>query len=121
MGYRSEVSIVLLEEDYNKLLDEAKPLLEQDPYCVLHREPVRRFKWGSENYIHLYWGAVKWYQGMDDIDFVERFLRDHEHSYIRIGEDSEDIEWIVRDISHDGVFWEIQRPCTTITFAFSEF
>lgn len=121
MGYRSKVSIVLLEEDYNKLLDEAKPLLERNPYCILHYKPVKYFEWSGLKCVHLFFGAVKWYKGMDDIDFVERFLSDHEHSFIRIGEDPEDIEWIVHDIYHDGVFWEIQRPCTTITFAFSEF
>lgn len=120
MGYRSQVSIVLFEEDYNKLIEEAKPLLKQYPYCVLHREP-KHFELHGEKFICLYWPAVKWYRGVDDIDFVERFLRDHEHSFIRIGERYDDIEWIVNDIYHDVVFWEIQRPCTTITFAFGEF
>lgn len=120
MGYRSQVSIVLLEEDYNKLLDEAKPLLERYPYCVLHREP-KHFERYGEKFICLRWDAVKWYNGADDIDFVEHFLEDHEHSFIRIGEYYDDIEWNVREISHDGEFWQIQQPRTTISFAFSEF
>lgn len=121
MGYRSQVSIVLLEEDYNKLLDEAKPLLEQDPYCILHRKPVKCFEWSGLKCVHLFFGVVKWCKGMDDIDFVERFLSDHEHSFIRIGEDYSDIEWTIKEITHNFMFWEIQKPCTTISFAFSEF
>lgn len=121
MGYRSEVGLALLEEDYNKLLELAKPLIERfGENTILSDKPTRIEKYG-EFYIYLHWDYLKWYQSFDEVDLIENFIKDHPHSFLRIGEDYDDIQYDVND--GDGVydfFWSIQYPMRKISF-WSEF
>lgn len=109
MGYRSEVGLALLEEDYNKLLELAKPLIEQyGEYAILGDKPSYCERDG-EKYVYFHWDAIKWYPEFEEVQLITGFLKDHPHSFLRIGEYIEDIEYDVND-GNDAYefFWCIQ-------------
>lgn len=109
MGYRSEVGLALLENDYNELIKLAKPLLEIYGDCaILSVEPKHYDRGYGNKYVYLYWSSIKWYQNFEEVDLVEDFIKTHPHSFLRIGEDIDDV---VLDINDDGIydfFWNIQ-------------
>lgn len=111
MGYRSEVGLALLQEDYDKLFELAKPLIKRFGESTILIDKPSFCKRNGEKYVYFHWDAVKWYQGYDDVDLIENFIKDHPHSFLRIGEDYDDIQYDVND--GDGVYdflWCIQYP-----------
>ncbi len=93
MGYRSEVAIALT--------DPAVRLLN----AIMEHEPeIRSLIGDSQQTINtseedrggkLYWDYIKWYEDFQEISMIHRlleFIPDEDFHFIRIGEDSTDIE-----------------------------
>lgn len=92
MGYRSDVTMVLWKPHFDELI---KGLSAKEEWKYLADIFKRNAKEGTtpdETYVMTSVDCFKWYSEYDEIDFVERFLNKHRHSFIRIGETVEDIE-----------------------------
>lgn len=103
MGYYSEVAITIYEHDFETLVrraaEETTDALDLIKYASLYKDEVN-------NIITIAWSSVKWYEGYSDVDFIMSFIRngDIQYHFIRIGEESGDIEeenndddWILCD------------------------
>ena len=91
MGYRSEVAIVIGEDDFNELKrnDKVRELLK----CA----EIIRYLNSSQNIISIYWDWIKWYETYEDVNIIENFLdnlqeKEHSYHFVRVGEELEDIE-----------------------------
>ena len=79
----SEVRELVKDADHNfsvNLLDKTAPLATDA---------------GADYEGKLYWDYVKWYDGYDEVGFIEEFLEsipDEDYRFIRLGEDSDDNE-----------------------------
>lgn len=108
MGYISSVGLCLLENDYNELVELAKPLTESySKNALLNNVQPKHFESDGYKYIYLYWPAIKWYHEFDEVKLIEEFIPDHPHSFIRIGEYFDDIEFDVKDdyYEHDFLYF----------------
>ena len=110
MGYRSEVGLALLEEDYNKLLKLAEPFIKLYGENAILSDKPSYFTRDGEKYIYFHWDAIKWYLTYDEVRLITDFLKDHPHSFLRIGEDYDDIEYDVKDDDTYDFLWCIQYP-----------
>ena len=104
MGYRSTVALVLTKSDYEELekkytsgsIPEASSLMDVFDY-------KGEFSTPDETYVGLYADWIKWYTDYGEIAAVEDFIRDVRHSFVRVGEDLEDIEKDVNVSDENGV------------------
>ena len=99
MGYYSEVSIVLHKEDYDKLISLAKNKLPnfESGDCLLN-DPVKYYKRDGKVNVYLHWNCIKWYVGyFSEVTLINDFLKEHEHCFIRIGEELGDFECDLND------------------------
>lgn len=96
MGYYSEVAITLYGHDFETLVrraaEETTDALDLIKYASLYKDEVN-------NIITIAWNGVKWYEGYSDVDFIMSFIRngDIQYHFIRIGEESGDIEENIND------------------------
>lgn len=96
MGYRSQVTVALYEEDYKKMIKAALNHEEKDAIIdLLNYAHLYKQSADGENVVLLEWNSVKWYDGYCDVDFVMDFLhKDYEmpFAFCRVGEEVDDIE-----------------------------
>lgn len=91
MGYRSDVTITLYKQDFETLVRQASEntngALDLIKYATLYKNE-------ASDIITLFWNSVKWYDGYNDVDFIMSFIRngDVQYHYLRVGEESGDIE-----------------------------
>lgn len=105
MGYYSRVSITLDEGDFSTLIQKfgnTYPICDAQLYC--HRS-------GSSPAYTLAWDCIKWY-GTPEIDAIMDFLDTVPARFIRVGEESGDIE--VCDTDPESRFWDFTMPECTI-------
>ncbi|MCL2620281.1 MAG: hypothetical protein FWD97_05030 [Defluviitaleaceae bacterium] len=92
MGYRSDVSIIIRNEDFRGLLPTAKAqgeeVLRYAKTLLSWAHSIRQ----SEDYTTLYFEWVKWYDHYPEVQFIRDYIMDIPHSFIRIGENNSDIE-----------------------------
>lgn len=91
MGYRSDVTITLYKQDFETLVRQASEntngALDLIKYATLYKNE-------ASDIVTLLWNSVKWYDGYNDVDFIMSFIRsgDVQYHYLRVGEESGDIE-----------------------------
>ena len=91
MGYRSDVTITLYKQDFETLVRQASEntngALDLIKYASLYKNE-------ASDIITLFWDSVKWYDDYNDVDFIMSFIRsgDVKYRYLRVGEESFDIE-----------------------------
>ena len=105
MGYRSEVCIGLTDDasrlfrtildhipeghEIHALVNDASTMANQ-VWSDQHKKPE------GDCEDKLYWDSIKWYEGFEDVDFIENFLSEclseEEYRFVRIGEESDDVE-----------------------------
>lgn len=91
MGYRSDVTITMYKQDFETLVRQASEdtngALDLIKYATLYKNE-------ASNIVTLFWNSVKWYDGYNDVDFIMSFIRsgDIQYHYLRVGEESGDIE-----------------------------
>ena len=97
MGYRSEVAIAIENEAFKELLEKAKAENKSDLELIQSASIYR-----TDKFTTLYFTWMKWYEGYEDVEFVESFIREIPHVFKRIGEDYDDIESLEGDVTdHD--------------------
>jgi hypothetical protein len=87
MGYRSEVSLTLKNDDFNALLESARKEDEEMFDFIVDAE-IRR----NEKYTTICWDWIKWYEDYPEIRFIESFKSGVNHVFHRLGEDDTDYE-----------------------------
>lgn len=119
MGYRSDVSLTITEEDFERLISEVKQSASEIVKWVFNKAK----KFISDDCVTLYWEWLKWDEGFDEIQFFENFYQvlDNYH-FIRIGEDVDDnyedfrgeymgFATVVREIVVDGNEFNSKVDC----------
>ena len=98
MGYRSDVKIAMLKEDFDEMI--ARGEYTKHNY-ILDRDAMDYYKEldRGDNVVVVVcgWDGIKWYPEYTDISYVEDYLAEIEekgkpYTFMRIGEDYEDIE-----------------------------
>ncbi len=111
MGYVSEVAIALTENHYNQLFEAAKNVKDFDnTWLVSFLSNPKRKETIDETYVLITNDWVKWHSSNPEISFIEHFLNNHRHAFIRIGEDYNDNEiniMVDDDEGEDEMFYEL--------------
>lgn len=90
MGYRSEVSLTLYEDDYKDLVRKAK---QEGKLDLLRWGRLFRSESQGKGIITMYWDWVKWYESFADVTFIETYMRSGiQYSFKRVGEENGDID-----------------------------
>lgn len=97
MGYRSDVAVVLKQNDYNKLTELANVDGNGIKNLLSESDSKRMLFDGHEYYYLLSWKNIKWYDLIDeDIIVFMQFLDgldESEYDFIRLGEEFDDNEF----------------------------
>ena len=90
MGYRSQVVIAIPKELLKK---NASILTDLEGFEISQTEETYYFSAGS----------IKWYEGYNEIDRITKFISDNsdEVGFVRVGEDSTDVEEFGNVHDHD--------------------
>jgi len=88
MGYRSEVSLTIKNEDFHTLVEKSQKE-NSGAYETIKGAKIFR----KERYTTLYWDWYKWYGSYPEIAFIESFMFDIPHVFHRLGEDDTDYEY----------------------------
>ncbi len=125
MGYRSQVCIGLTDNAARLLMTmvdhlpehhEARHLLKASTgYGPSHArgERLKHRCPDSDCETKFYWDNVKWYEGYEDVGFIEEFVSEaiepEDYRFVRVGEETDDLEergeyydaeiWVTRSIS----------------------
>lgn len=108
MGYRSDVRLVTTEKNWKKLSDTMRKHAKE---CVVGKEMEEYvaacfkpdlFKRGK-GLVYAGWNNIKWYDSTDSsfMTFMKCMRGLDKFSYLRIGEDEEDIERIEKDKGYE--------------------
>lgn len=116
MGYRSDVALCIKKEDYEELKEKLAGLKWEE--TILDEASTIRFD-NDAGIVLISWNCIKWRTIFEDVATIEKFLsklygEDKPFSFIRIGEDYDDIEemncW-----GEDGVC-DVIHVCRTIEY-----
>jgi len=97
MGYRSDVCIAMdssSKEALDAYCDLEKEIKEHDTVSALISDACGD-NTSSDGVYKVFWGGIKWYDCHEDISAMDEFLNYlpcDAYGFIRIGEDTEDIE-----------------------------
>ena len=110
MGYRSEVAVVVKNEDYEKFIRG-----NSDFKDLMDIAEVTK----NEDLVMIYWDWVKWYTEYTDIQKFESVLaciadNGHPYDFTRIGEDRTDIDIVEEPGEDDEYLGEYIYPVTYI-------
>lgn len=98
MGYYSEVAIAIKKKDFKEMesaiychiLDKELQKLTQTLLDSAEKSEVRL---DNEDYLILKWPYIKWCSYFGEIKYISDYLlKFPQHDFVRIGEDSDDIE-----------------------------
>lgn len=91
MGYRSEVAVAIKVNDYEKFMKGNSDIKE-----LLSLADIT----SNEEIVILHWDWIKWYPEYSDIQKFNNILdiiadNEHPYTFIRIGEDYDDNDYII--------------------------
>lgn len=99
MGYYSEVKIAMRESDYIELLNRINYYTNKDMLSIFIKDmcSTKTVTNNGQKVVILYWDWVKWYQEFKEVQYVEEYIAElndkcKPYKFVRIGEDSSDIE-----------------------------
>ena len=89
MGYRSEVGVAVKTPDYEKFMKGNSDIKDLLSYADIR---------SNGSVVIIYWDWIKWYPEYDDISKFESVLNciddnGHPYTFVRIGEDYDDIDF----------------------------
>lgn len=104
MGYYSEVSITMFEDDFREMAQKAFDEKREGVKQLLSYAEIFR---SGDNVLTLYWSWIKWYPTYESICFIENYIHNGiKYSFKRIGEENGDVEeesddphWEISDIT----------------------
>lgn len=99
MGYYSEVKIAMRESDYIELLNRVDYYTNKDSLSIFVKDmcSAKTVVNNGQKVVILHWDWVKWYQEFKEVQYIEEYLAELNEQYkpykfVRIGEESNDIE-----------------------------
>ena len=87
MGYRSDVAIVLKNDDFLRLVASAKNDC-REAYEMLAYAKLRQ----NDEYTTLLFNGVRWSEGYENVRFIENYINEHPHYLAMIGASYDDCE-----------------------------
>ena len=102
MGYRSDIRIVLTEQDFNKLIDLLEKEIENPYLAQTFKSSMETMTTPDDVYVMFGVNDIKWYSSYPEVSLTEKFLNNHRHSFARIGEDIGDTEVNMLTCDEDG-------------------
>lgn len=99
MGYYSEVSITMFEDDFKGMIRNVFDEKRENVKELLNWADIFR---SDDNVITLYWGNIKWRPTLEEIRFIESYIHNGiKYSFKRVGEEMGDVEKEDDDIDGD--------------------
>ena len=99
MGYYSEVKIAMRESDYIELLNRVDYYTNKDSLSIFVKDmcSAKTVVNNGQKVVILHWDWVKWYQEFKEVQYIEDYLAElseqcKPYKFVRIGEESNDIE-----------------------------
>lgn len=99
MGYYSEVKIAMRESDYIELLNRVNYYTNKDVLSIFVKDmcSTKTVTNNGQKVVILHWDWVKWYQEFKEVQYIEEYIAElneqcKPYKFVRIGEDSSDIE-----------------------------
>ena len=99
MGYCSEVKIAMRESDYIELLNRVDYYTNKDSLSIFVKDmcSAKTVVNNGQKVVILHWDWVKWYQEFKEVQYIEDYLAElseqcKPYKFVRIGEESSDIE-----------------------------
>lgn len=99
MGYYSEVKIAMRESDYIELLNRINYYTYKDTLSIFLKDmcSTKTVINNGQKVAILHWDWVKWYQEFKEVQYIEEYIAElndqrKPYKFVRIGEDSSDIE-----------------------------
>lgn len=91
MGYRSDVSITMYQEDFDAMVQRASSENEEALSLIKY---ATLFQDAKNKTVTMFWNCVKWYDNFEDVGFIESFIKKEgvQYRFIRVGEEMGDIE-----------------------------
>jgi hypothetical protein len=89
MGYYSEVSITLRNDDFLSLVNKTK-IENTEAFDLIIDANIYR----NDEFTTLYWDWIKWYDDSKLVRYINDFIQDVPYVYNRLGEDNSDFEYI---------------------------
>ena len=98
MGYRSEVKIAMKLSDYEEMINRLEYYTNKDSIkYFIEMCSVKNVISEGEKVVILYWDWIKWYPEYKEVEYIENYLTElaeqsKPYKFVRIGEESTDIE-----------------------------
>ena len=99
MGYYSEVKIAMRESDYIELLNRINYYTNKDVLSIFVKDmcSTKTVINNGQKVAILHWDWIKWYQEFKEVQYIEEYIAElneqcKPYKFVRIGEDSSDIE-----------------------------
>lgn len=91
MGYRSDVSITMYQEDFDMMVKCAE---SENEVALSFIKDATLYQDVKNKIITMFWNCVKWYEDFEDVGFIESFIKRDgmQYRFIRVGEEMGDIE-----------------------------
>lgn len=92
MGYYGKVAIVLWKPDYDEFAEKYREEIKRPLKSTF--DEIKEFSTPDETYVLLYAESTKWYEydeEFKDVRLVMDFIKNIRHSFVRIGEDRDDV------------------------------
>lgn len=76
MSCYSDVAITMFEDDYNRIVEQAKATGDEDIIAIVTTIPEVHdlLESNGKNVVRLGYNCVKWYSSFADVGFVENFI-----------------------------------------------
>ena len=87
MGYMSEISLTIRNEDFNVLVDKARQECGET-FTTLKFSEIYQ----NDKYTTIYLDSIRWYYDYPDVAFIESFIQTVPHEFHRLGEDCDDYD-----------------------------
>jgi hypothetical protein len=113
MSYCSNVAITMFQEDYDRMVEQAKAIGGEDLAAIITTVPDVHDLLGSngKNVVRLGYNCVKWNPYFDDVRFVEDFLNSGiAYHFIEICDDCDEPKVHGNLVDEDGGFEETVCP-----------
>ena len=110
MGYCSQTMLVIDKDLVPHFMVATSGCPKTQAFCFQDSDVFEQ-DYNGEGAMLFYWTRVKWIEGYNEIDLIEKFLADCEYEgtrtslkfrFIRIGEDYDDI------VDRGDCFWDIE-------------
>jgi len=98
MGYTSEISLTIRNDDFQTLLNKA---CEHKETTEVLDGLKRAAIYQTDKYTTLHWDWYKWYEDYPEVQFIECFKSSVPHVFHRLGESDDDYEYSEHMITNE--------------------